>query len=410
MSKSLGNVIDAAARSPTSSAPRSCACGCAATDYSGDLAIDDKILARVVDAYRRIRNTLRFLLANTSDFDVDEGRGAARASCSRSTATRWRCAAQLQAEVARALRASTSSTRWSPSCRSFCSRRPGRVLPRRAEGPALHHGAGVARAALGADRAVAHHARDAALDGAVLSASRPRRRGRCSRRRPMRTRSSPRPTCDCRPAGRDDALLAKWTRIREIRDDVQQGDRGAARAPARSARRCRPRSICSARRAARAAGDARRRPAVRDHHLSRASLHAAPDAQNERIDVTPSAADQVRALLALARRRRPRPSAPDDLRPLHRQPVRRRRNAHGGLMAAQVRVASRLRDMVPWLGIAAGRDRARPVHQDRGRARVQLGDSMPITSFFNLILTYNRGAAFSFLAAASGWQGTLVLR
>ncbi len=35
----------------------------------GDLAIDDKILARVVDAYRRIRNTLRFLLANVSDFD-----------------------------------------------------------------------------------------------------------------------------------------------------------------------------------------------------------------------------------------------------------------------------------------------------------------------------------------------------
>src|SRR5205085_10841741 len=42
---------------------------CASTDYSGDLAIDDKILARVVDGYRRIRNTLRFLLANTSDFD-----------------------------------------------------------------------------------------------------------------------------------------------------------------------------------------------------------------------------------------------------------------------------------------------------------------------------------------------------
>jgi len=43
---------------------------CASTDYSGDLAIDDKILARVVDAYRRIRNTLRFLLANTSDLDL----------------------------------------------------------------------------------------------------------------------------------------------------------------------------------------------------------------------------------------------------------------------------------------------------------------------------------------------------
>lgn len=33
------------------------------------MGIDDKILARVVDAYRRIRNTLRFLLANVSDFD-----------------------------------------------------------------------------------------------------------------------------------------------------------------------------------------------------------------------------------------------------------------------------------------------------------------------------------------------------
>jgi isoleucyl-tRNA synthetase len=41
----------------------------ASTDYSGDLNIDDKILARVVDAYRRIRNTLRFLLANVSDFN-----------------------------------------------------------------------------------------------------------------------------------------------------------------------------------------------------------------------------------------------------------------------------------------------------------------------------------------------------
>lgn len=41
----------------------------AATDYSGDLNIDEKILARVVDAYRRIRNTLRFLMANISDFD-----------------------------------------------------------------------------------------------------------------------------------------------------------------------------------------------------------------------------------------------------------------------------------------------------------------------------------------------------
>ena len=41
----------------------------ASTDYSGDLNIDEKILARVVDTYRRVRNTLKFLLANVSDFD-----------------------------------------------------------------------------------------------------------------------------------------------------------------------------------------------------------------------------------------------------------------------------------------------------------------------------------------------------
>jgi isoleucyl-tRNA synthetase len=42
----------------------------ASTDYSGELSISDEILKRTVDGYRRIRNTLRFLLANTADFDL----------------------------------------------------------------------------------------------------------------------------------------------------------------------------------------------------------------------------------------------------------------------------------------------------------------------------------------------------
>jgi len=42
----------------------------ASTDYSGELSISDEILKRVVESYRRIRNTLKFLLANISDFDV----------------------------------------------------------------------------------------------------------------------------------------------------------------------------------------------------------------------------------------------------------------------------------------------------------------------------------------------------
>jgi isoleucyl-tRNA synthetase len=41
----------------------------ATTDYSGELTISDEILKRVVETYRRIRNTLKFLLANISDFD-----------------------------------------------------------------------------------------------------------------------------------------------------------------------------------------------------------------------------------------------------------------------------------------------------------------------------------------------------
>ena len=43
----------------------------ATTDYSGELTISDEILKRVVESYRRIRNTLKFLLANLSDFDPE---------------------------------------------------------------------------------------------------------------------------------------------------------------------------------------------------------------------------------------------------------------------------------------------------------------------------------------------------
>ncbi len=68
MSKSVGNVVAPQQVSEKMGA-EIIRLWCAATDYSGDLGIDDKILARVVDAYRRIRNTLRFLLANVSDFD-----------------------------------------------------------------------------------------------------------------------------------------------------------------------------------------------------------------------------------------------------------------------------------------------------------------------------------------------------
>ena len=68
MSKSAGNGVDPQETSKKLGA-EIIRLWVAASDYSGDIAGDDTILARVVDTYRRIRNTLKFLLANVSDFD-----------------------------------------------------------------------------------------------------------------------------------------------------------------------------------------------------------------------------------------------------------------------------------------------------------------------------------------------------
>jgi isoleucyl-tRNA synthetase len=69
MSKSLGNVV-APQKVCDSLGADILRLWVAATDYSGELALSDEILKRVTETYRRIRNTLRFLLANTSDFDA----------------------------------------------------------------------------------------------------------------------------------------------------------------------------------------------------------------------------------------------------------------------------------------------------------------------------------------------------
>ena len=70
MSKSLGNVVVPQKVSDTLGA-EILRLWVASTDYSGELSLSDEILKRVVEAYRRIRNTLRFLLANLADFDPD---------------------------------------------------------------------------------------------------------------------------------------------------------------------------------------------------------------------------------------------------------------------------------------------------------------------------------------------------
>ena len=71
MSKSLGNVI-----APQEIIQQYGAdvlrLWVASSDYSGEIPISKEILARTSDIYRRIRNTIRFLLANTSDFTADQ--------------------------------------------------------------------------------------------------------------------------------------------------------------------------------------------------------------------------------------------------------------------------------------------------------------------------------------------------
>ncbi|OOG24922.1 isoleucine--tRNA ligase [Thioalkalivibrio denitrificans] len=68
MSKSRGNVV-APQKVADSLGADILRLWVAATDYSAEMAVSDEILKRTADAYRRMRNTARFLLANLSGFD-----------------------------------------------------------------------------------------------------------------------------------------------------------------------------------------------------------------------------------------------------------------------------------------------------------------------------------------------------
>jgi signal peptidase II len=60
--------------------------------------------------------------------------------------------------------------------------------------------------------------------------------------------------------------------------------------------------------------------------------------------------------------------------------------------------------LMPWLAIAAIVVVLDQITKIAITKSFTFGESLPLTSFFNLVLTYNKGAAFSFLAAESGWQ------
>ncbi|HYL88932.1 MAG TPA: isoleucine--tRNA ligase, partial [Burkholderiales bacterium] len=118
MSKSLGNIVAPEKVSNTLGA-EILRLWAASTDYSGELSISDEILKRVVESYRRVRNTLRFLLANTSDFDA-----AKHAVAVAEMVEIDRYALAMTAEMQKAVKADYESYQFhlvSQRLQSFCS-------------------------------------------------------------------------------------------------------------------------------------------------------------------------------------------------------------------------------------------------------------------------------------------------
>jgi isoleucyl-tRNA synthetase len=212
MSKSLGNIVEIGRSAKDRLGVTRL--WVALTDYSRP-PIDKQVLARVVDAYRRIRNTLRFLLANIADFD------AARDAVPHAQLVevdRWALAraAQLQAEIA----AHYEKYEFQPvatKLQLFCSEDLGafwldvlkdrlyttapKSLARRSAQSALSH---VTHAML---RWMAPFLSFTAEEAwAVLA--------------PGKSVSIFCETFVDAKLWLDDALLAKWQRIREIRDNV----------------------------------------------------------------------------------------------------------------------------------------------------------------------------------------------
>jgi signal peptidase II len=60
--------------------------------------------------------------------------------------------------------------------------------------------------------------------------------------------------------------------------------------------------------------------------------------------------------------------------------------------------------LLPWLALAVILLIADQFTKTLILGYYQLGDSTPVTSFFNIVRAHNTGAAFSFLASAGGWQ------
>ena len=62
-----------------------------------------------------------------------------------------------------------------------------------------------------------------------------------------------------------------------------------------------------------------------------------------------------------------------------------------------------------WFALAAAVVAADQATKAMVLARFSYGERLELTGFFNLVLVYNKGAAFSFLSDAAGWQTPLLI-
>ena len=72
-------------------------------------------------------------------------------------------------------------------------------------------------------------------------------------------------------------------------------------------------------------------------------------------------------------------------------------------------MTSALKRIARWLGLAALLALADQASKSAISSGLSMGEVRGITPFFNLVLAHNRGAAFSFLSDAGGWQRLLFI-
>ena len=292
----------------------------------------DRLLGRAVDlgrdpearrrGYRRIRNTLRFLLANTSDFDRGAARDAGRRAGSRSTATpsRWR------PDSRRSSRRTTTRYEFHlvvQRLQTYCSEDLGGFYLDVLKDRLYTAAQGFAARALGAERAAPHPHSLLRLMAPMLSFT-AEEAWQVLTGRPDDSVFFH--TWHAFPQVPDaPALLERWREIRAARPRCRRSSRRCATAGeigSSLAGGGRDRRGGRAVRRARAVGDELRFVMI----TSQAAVAKAEDARRDRRR-NAEPARQMRALLALPRRRRRRPRAPGALRPLRFEPVRRRRTA-----------------------------------------------------------------------------------